>query len=689
MLVAMTEVSSLRADTMTYPDLVDRLTDLQHLATPPPPGERTELASSYDRHSIYDAAKDQYIGWDANSDGDCGGDALATHDSEGRLVMADIKGPGCIWRIWTATVGPGHVKIYLDGAATPAIDLPWAAYFDGKHGPFTRPNIVYHTGQVDTGQESGGWNNYTPISFQKSCRIVAEKDWGSYYHFNYTRFAPGTEVPTFALPLSATDAAALDAADAKLGRCGVDPAGTRPDEKVTDDDEIIPARGKVVLARLQGEGAITALRIRIHSGDLPQELEAQRRFARELALRITWDGEKEPAVWSPLGDFFGSGSGLGWHLNLPSGMAAGMFYSYWYMPYGHGAVVELENDGDKPVGFHSEIVHAPLTQPADSLLRFHAKWHRDAFLPTRPDRAIDWTMLKTEGRGRFVGTQLHVWSPINGWWGEGDEKFFVDGEKFPSTFGTGSEDYFGYAWGRKELFDRPFHSQTFNEDDSRGNVSVNRWHISDSVPFQKSFEGDIEKYYPNNRPALYANTVFWYLAPGGRDPYRPVPVAERIGYWEGPYVYHEPDSIEGEDMKPVVAPVHSLRIEDMTAATAAIRTFEGDRNWGGNAQLFWPAQAVGEELKLGFEVAQSHNYDLMAHLTHGPDYGIVQLEIDGGKWSDPVDLYLDRLMPGGFGWHRVYLEKGSHVLGIRVVGKNAASTGYAFGLDYLKTALSY
>jgi hypothetical protein len=239
------------------------------------------------------------------------------------------------------------------------------------------------------------------------------------------------------------------------------------------------------------------------------------------------------------------------------------------------------------------------------------------------------------------------------------------------------------------LFDRPFHSQTFNEDDSRGNVSVNRWHISDSVPFQRSFEGDIEKYYPNNRPALYADTVFWYLAPGGRDPYRPVPVAERVGYWEGPYVYHEPDSIEGEDMKPVVVPKHAPRIEDMTAATEALRTFNGDRNWGGNAQLFWPAQAVGEELKLGFEVAQTHTYDLMAHLTHGPGYGIVQLEIDGGKWSDPVDLYSDRLMPGGMGWHRVMLEKGRHVLCIRVTGRNPASSGYAFGLDYLKTALGY
>jgi hypothetical protein len=678
------------ADVMTYPDLVDRLTDLQHLATPPPAGERTELASSYDRHSVYDAARDKYIGWDANSDGDCGGDALATHDAEGRLVMADIHGPGCIWRTWTATVGPGHVKIYLDGAATPTIDLPWSSYFDGKHGPFTRPNLVYHTGPADSGEASGGWDNYTPISFAKSCRIVAEKGWGFYYHFNYTRFAPGTDVSTFALPLSVADDAALDAANAKLGRSGVDPAGPRAGEQTQRVSVTLLPGKEAILAELPGEGAITGLRIKFDAGQMPADLEAQRRFCRELAVRMTWDGEMEPAVWTPLGDFFGSGYGAAVHLNLPSGLTAdGTWYSYWYMPFARGARIALDNDGDHSISLHAEIVHASLAQPASSLLRFHAKWHRDVFLPTRADRAIDWTMLTTEGRGRFVGTQLHIWSPCNGWWGEGDEKFFVDGEKFPSTFGTGSEDYFGYAWGRWELFARPFHSQTTDEDMSRGNISVNRWHISDNVPFQTSFEGDIEKYYPNNRPSLYANTTFWYLSPGGRDPYRPVPVTERVGYWAGPFVYHEPDSVECESMKIVGAPRHAPRVEDMTAVTEELRHYDGDRNWGGNAQLFWPAQAVGERLDLGFEIPQSHLYQLMLHMTMGPGNGIVEVGVDGGHWSDPIDLYAPRVVPGGSGFHPLHLEKGDHVLSIRVTGSNPAATGCACGLDWLKKILVY
>ena len=88
---------------------------------------------------------------------------------------------------------------------------------------------------------------------------------------------------------------------------------------------------------------------------------------------------------------------------------------------------------------------------------------------------------------------LHVWNPLGAWWGEGDEKIYIDGEKFPSTFGTGSEDYFGYAWCNPTLFTKPYHAQSISENNA-GHVSVNRFHISDQIPFQSAIEADIEKY---------------------------------------------------------------------------------------------------------------------------------------------------------------------------------------------------
>ena len=115
------------------------------------------------------------------------------------------------------------------------------------------------------------------------------------------------------------------------------------------------------------------------------------------------------------------------------------------MPFGQERVVELINEDKSPRTVDFEIIHAPLGRAFEGMGHFHAKWHRDS-VPLPKDRWPDWVMLRTQGRGRFCGVMLHVWNPRGGWWGEGDEKFFVDGEKFPSTFGTGSEDYFGYAW---------------------------------------------------------------------------------------------------------------------------------------------------------------------------------------------------------------------------------------------------
>ena len=174
---------------LTYPQLVARMTDLSLLAALPPVGEKTGLASSYNRASQYDASLDRYIRWGANADG-----SGVVRREGSQVVLADIQGPGCIWRIWSATPCQGHVKIFLDGAATPAVDLPFNAYFTGEAPPFNRPHIVY---RLNGGTEPPGFNNYTPIPFARSCKIVADEGWGQYYQFTYTRFPRGRSCPPF------------------------------------------------------------------------------------------------------------------------------------------------------------------------------------------------------------------------------------------------------------------------------------------------------------------------------------------------------------------------------------------------------------------------------------------------------------------------------------------------------------
>ncbi|HUU43795.1 MAG TPA: glycoside hydrolase family 172 protein [Planctomycetota bacterium] len=504
--------SAAAQEKLAYVDLVRDLTNLERLARLPVAGEKCGQFSSYDRASRFDEVTGKYVAWDAN------GDAHGVIRNEGGWqVLAEMKGPGCIRRIWSADPRGGRVRIFLDDAAEPAVDLPFIGYFNRSNPPFTYPSLVHKT--------ASGYNGYVPIPYQKSCKIVAESGWGSYYHFTYQTFPEGTVVPTFTRDLPAEAVAALEKADALLaGKLGVDPAGERPRERVVRTVvRAEPGKGTWVLA-LAGPRAITAIRARI---DLPSP-PLDRSVLRELTLAIRWDDETEAAVWAPLGDFFGTAPGRNAYRSLPLGVTTdGGWYSFWYMPFDNRALIELKNDGTVPREVTFEITHAPLSRPIDQFGRFHAKWHRDAFPPEEPERRLDWTLLKTTGRGRFCGVMLHVWNPNGGWWGEGDEKFFVDREKFPSTFGTGSEDYFGYAWCDPELFQHGYHNQTLSMG-NRGHISVNRWHVADDVPFHESFEATIEKYSPNDRPTLYASTVYWYLAPGGEDPYAALPVAERV-----------------------------------------------------------------------------------------------------------------------------------------------------------------
>ncbi|MBN2138281.1 MAG: DUF2961 domain-containing protein [Sedimentisphaerales bacterium] len=660
--VCLLSAGGLFAAEFTYIDLVSRLTDLEQLATLPVPGETCRQWSSYDRASKYDAASGKYVNWFANGDG--GGIIRKEGD---QLVFAEMEGPGVIWRIWSALAKDGHVKIYLDGRAEPVVDLPFVGYFNRENEPFTHEALVHMTAR--------GQNCYVPIPFQKSCKIVAEGDWGAYYHFTYTTYPKGTVLPTFTRQLSAVEKDALAKAAQALAQRGFDPAGERIRQKTVKETVKVTPDSTATVAKINGPRAITALKAKM---DLPESPD-DRNILRRLVLKIRWDGEKQPSVCVPLGDFFGTAPGVNNYESLPLGMSEDGFYSYWYMPFAKSGVVELVNDGNEPQKVDFSITHAPLTKPIKTLGRFHAKWHRDAFLPEEPERdspgCVDWTMLKTQGRGRFCGVMLHVWNPRGGWWGEGDEKFFVDGEKFPSTIGTGSEDYFGYAWCNPELFQNCYHNQTISMN-NKGHVSVNRWHITDNIPFQQSFEGAIEKYYPNSKPTLYAATAYWYQAAGQTDPYEPAPVTQRLGYWGPIQVFRIKGAIEGEKLKVLSKTGGGTQTQDMSGFGQA---------WSEEAHLWWTGAKTGDTLELAVPVAKAGTYRLKTQLTKAVDYGIVQLYLNGEKLGDSIDLFNNGVIATGqidLGVHK--LDKGQAVLKAEIVGANEkAVKAYMVGLDYV------
>ncbi len=698
---------SLRAQELTYADLVARYTDMEHLAVLPEDGEIGGMASSYDRKSRYDSATDQYLDWGANADG------TGVVREEGNVqVLADIKGCGCIWRIWSADQTSGHIKIYLDGSPTPVVDMPFSDLTDRRKPPLgSWTNINYgHAGEISEGPGNNynpGGNTYLPIPFKKSCKITGDKgtgkddgsNWGKYFHFTYTLFPPGVDVPDFQFPLTDEESAALSQLNDAVAasRRSADPA-PRPGQKEQKNTvTLAPGQTTTALA-VQGEGAITNLKIKV---PLPEFAEPQRELLRQLTIRITWDGDSKPAVWSPLGDFFGYIGGGGSFSTVPVGLADdGTFYCHWYMPFARGAKIELGNDGPAPVTLDLDATVAPLDQPITKLGRFHAKWHRDMFLIDRKDRFPDWPMVLTQGRGRFVGTMLHVWNPNGGWWGEGDEKFFIDGEKFPSYFGTGSEDYFGYAWGCASRFDRAFHAQILNENNN-GHVDDQRWLIAESVPFHTSFEGDIEKYMPNapanpvNHPfdpiSLDATVAYWYLSSDGTDNYPEIPVDQRLGYWTSNASYREPGVIEAESMELAKWTQNATRNEGMWGAWPGALKGTKEGVWSNNRQLAWDPVNLQDELDLKLPVAKTGKYQVIIRPTKGPAYGIFQFGIDGQNLSAPVDLYAATLAAGDpITLGTIDLTAGTHVLNIKPTGKNPAIAGNnptaTLAFDYVKLA---
>ena len=515
----------------TYEQIVSRLTDMERLSLIPFEKEKTGEQSSTDRKSKYDKKNDVYQEWGANADGD----GIIRQQEDGGKVLAEINGSGCLWRIWFADPhANGHIKIYLDEQEEAVVDCPTTELFNLSRAPFEYPNLCYVSAK--------GHNCYVPITFNKSCKVIGYDDFGRFYQFTYSVFGNEVDVEPFPSILNEQQRNALQETNDTLGSSFCPPLKSDQHTEQINAECVIPSNGSSVVVNLSGTGAICYMEM------YPQNITW--RESKELTVSIYWDGEETPSVWAPFCDFFGSACGKNNYSSLPLGICDnGWFYSRWFMPYTNGAKIVLTNDGNKPLRVKTYFCISELSRPTKEYMRFHAKWNRDTFQPLRKDRWPDYTVLKAKGRGRFLGFMLHVFRPVDNqdmksipgeyWWGEGDEKIFVDGEKEPSSFGTGTEDYFGYAWATPELFSRAYHAHTFDQGGihNRGNQSFVRYQIADSVPFQNKLEVCIEKYYDNNF-ARYGTVPYWYMEAGASDDYQSVSLSGRTEYYD-----EDPDQI--------------------------------------------------------------------------------------------------------------------------------------------------
>ncbi len=632
---------------ITTSSLMSEMTDLAGMAEFPKPAYTCKQFSSYNRNSK-SPANPTTDDWFANGDR---GQYLRVEDRAGRKewVMMDAAGPGAVVRIWSANP-EGNLRIYLDGAETPVIETPMTNLLGGTFAGLPSPI---------SGVRSRGWNLYFPIPYAKSCKITSDKG-DFYYHVNYRTYEAGTPVQTFKTEQLKSLAGPIEKLRARLEK----PRGEAADfgGQVERIDVTLPA-GQSGGKEFSGPLAFTRSVLRVTAKNRETAL-------RGVIVKVIFDGEK--CVEAPLGDVFGSGPGHNVFATLPVGMTPeNEMYCHWFMPFKSTATVELINTTDEDVTVSGEIALKEYAW-TDRSMHFHAKWRVQWDVPSRP--MIDWDYLTARGKGLFAGVSFTIDNPVKDWWGEGDEKIYVDGETFPSHFGTGTEDYYGYAWCWPGLFTHAYHSQPRCDGPRNfGRTSVNRFHILDRIPFTKDFKFDMELWhqYPNCKVNMGV-TAYWYACPGATDAFKPIDAKDAVVRPMAAYTTKVAGAIEGETM----------RIVKVTGKAEPQKR----NDLSDDKQLWWHAgMKPGDSLTVAFPVAKAGKYQVFGRFLQARDYGIHQLAFNGQKAREPMDFYRPQirstkeLLLGEF-----ELKAGDNEFSATVVGANEkAEKDYMFGLDYL------
>ncbi len=630
--------------------LLAEMTDLAGMAEFPDPPYTCKQLSSYDRAST---SPSDAKTWFANADT---GQFIRSEQTDGRTeyVMMDAAGPGAIVRIWSANP-MGTLRVYLDENPIPVIEAPMADFLGGSIPGNPRPIA---------GERSRGWNSYLPIPYALHCKVTSDER-RFYYHINYRTYPPGTAVETFAMPQLGKSAGPIRTVSHRLRTLDA-PSRLLPlAGRVRTGRHSLAAGERRPVAEFRSSAAISEIVARVEAAN-------EKGALRQTLLYITFDGETTVAC--PLGDFFGGGIGVNAYESLPMAVRAdGELRCHWLMPFQREATMELQNCGTQPVSINFRV-DVSRYRWTDRSMHFHAKWRGEYDVPTRP--MVDWNYLTVSGKGVFAGAAFAVVNPVKHWWGEGDEKMYVDGETFPSHFGTGTEDYFGYAWCCPDTFEHAYHNQPRCDGPGNyGHTAVNRWHIMDRIPFNKSFQFDMELWHWNETAKVSPSVVaYWYARPGAGDGFAPIQPADLRVVDLPPYVPPRvTGAIEGEQM----------RIVSKTA-TADPQAIDGCSN---DHHLWWRGgQQPGDRLVLAFDAPAGGRYRVVGRFLKAIDYGVVQLSVNDQPAGQPIDFFNDGvLVTEEMDLGTFDLTTGENRISAEVIGANdRAIKQYMFGLDYLR-----
>lgn len=645
------------------------MTDLERLATTPAENYRSVQFSSYDRRSV---SPDKPY-WFGNADGfglepvpgfekvlrEPGSDGI------GEYLMCDVKGPGAIVRLWTAQIS-GTVKMFLDGKQV----------YNGAADRFFW-NFPAEAGDMEGIRMQGTFRQYDalyfPVPFAKSCRIEWTGDLKAihFYHVGMRLYDKNAKVKTY----RADDPKTYRSDIEHVAKILADPESTVPTGEKYDVIRTVSKGDRQEIIRIEGNRVIEQLKIKLNA-PMPEKA------LRQTVLRIFFDGASVPQVESPVGDFFGAAPGVNPYVSLPFSIAPdGTMTCRFAMPFKESASVQIINMSDQNIELTASASARSYTWDENRSMYFRARWRINHGLKASNREAVDIPYLLAMGEGRLAGAACFLMNPSNvptasgNWWGEGDEKIFVDNDRFPSFFGTGSEDYYNYSWSAPDIFCYPYCGQPRDDGPAtRGFVSNFRWHVLDDIPFADKLAFYMELLPHGIVPGFaYARIVYLYGREGTIDDHC---------------------TITADDLRPQTIPEwnpvtfrSSLNYRFVSAETAfkgnADTGFEYDPLWAEGKIFVWKPKQPGE--KINFEVQTSAGKkDMQISAGHMPGGGKIRVYVNNIpvklNKKDTLDLHDDhRMLNRAYTTGEIDFVQGKNVITI----ENLSDTEVKTGIDLL------
>ena len=660
------------------------MTDLLRLAEFPHPAYRTLQYSSFDRRSQLPGGPD----WFANSDG-FGGEpipgfesVLKEPDNEGigEYLIADVKGPGAIVRLWSAAIS-GTIRLYLDDQKTPVYEGSAIDFFHRTLDAYPQIDALNRERLKETVYQRDA--SYAPIPYAKRMRLIWTGDLKTihFYQVQVRVYDSPTIVKTFSPQDLSTYRDSIEQVMAEL----VDPdQNLKPRSHqvpVTFEAGLEPNESAEVFT-WDGPAALERLQLKVEAEDVDLAL-------RQTVIHISCDDFPWGQVQSPLGDFFGAAPGINPYRSLPfSVLPDGTMVSRWVMPFKKNLKLKLVNYGRQKIKISGSALSLDYTWKEARSMHFRARWRVDHEVIASNQDVQDLPFLLAHGQGLYVGTTSYLLNPNNvptpygNWWGEGDEKVFIDDDQTPSIFGTGSEDYYNYSWSAPDIFFFPYCGQPRNDGPgNRGFVTNFRWHILDPIPFKHHIRFFMELYSHEVTPHLtYARIGYHYARPGLTDDHiaimpsdlRPLQLPEN---WQ-------PAARMGA-RNSIMYPAEKILTEHSNTH------FLKGRLWAEGKLLVWTPKKQGESKDFVLTVDTQGKYRIYITAALTSRSGNFSVLLNGKPLlqrgqEEPIDLYRPyRTLLRNFAMSDISLSPGKHTLSLVFEGARDELSEPEIGIDFI------